>query len=135
MTFNALPGAVTKDFRQLQYFSSANQILCSDTACPRIAPTRMSYRAAHETECCSGNVDRAMPNYVTRMWMRMGAGGLAATLFGPSEVSTDIGGPKVTVIEETDYPFRETISFTIKAVEARDVRLSIRFPNGAKPRP
>ncbi len=66
-TFNALPGVVTKDFKQLQYFSSANQVLCSSTACPRIAMTRMSYRAAHETPCCSGNVNRAMPNYVMRM--------------------------------------------------------------------
>ena len=77
-TFNALPGAVTKDFKQLQYFSSANQVLASSTACPRIAMTRMSYRAAHDTECCTGNVNRAMPNYVDadvdavagRVWRR-----------------------------------------------------------------
>ena len=56
MTFNALPGVLTKDFKQVQYFSSANQVLCSDTACTTFAITRMSYRAAHETECCAGNV-------------------------------------------------------------------------------
>jgi uncharacterized protein len=127
MTFNALPGAVTKDFKQLQYFSSANQILASDTACPRIAMTRMSYRAAHETECCSGNVNRAMPNYVTRMWMRMD-GGLAATLFGPSEVSTDINGQPVTITEETDYPFRETISFKIKISKPATFAFGLRIP-------
>jgi hypothetical protein len=127
MTFNALPGAVTKDFKQLQYFSSANQILCSSTACPRLAPTRMSYRAAHETPCCSGNVNRAMPNYVTRMWMRMD-GGLAATLFGPSEVSTDINGQRVTITAETDYPFRETISFKIKMAKPATFALGLRIP-------
>ena len=127
MIFNALPGAVTKDFKQLQYFSSANQILASSTACPRIAPTRMSYRAAHETECCSGNVNRAMPNYVTRMWMRMD-GGLAATLFGPSEVKTDINGQPVTITEETDYPFRETISFKIKIAKPATFALGLRIP-------
>ena len=127
MIFNALPGAVTKEFKQLQYFSSANQILASNTACPRLAPTRMSYRAAHETECCSGNVNRAMPNYVTRMWMRM-EGGLAATLFGPSEVSTDIGGQSVTITENTDYPFRETISFTIKVSKPATFALGLRIP-------
>jgi DUF1680 family protein len=47
--------------------------------------TRMSYRAAHESECRSGNVNRAMPNYVTRMWMRSEEG-LAAVLYGPSEL-------------------------------------------------
>jgi hypothetical protein len=127
MIFNALPGAVTKDFKQLQYFSSANQILASDTACPRIAMTRMSYRAAHETECCAGNVNRAMPNYVTRMWMRMD-GGLAATLFGPSEISTDINGQPVTIIEETDYPFRETISFKVKIAKPETFAFGLRIP-------
>jgi hypothetical protein len=127
MIFNALPGAVTKDFKQLQYFSSANQILASDTACPRIAMTRMSYRAAHETECCTGNVNRAMPNYVTRMWMRMD-GGLAATLFGPSEVSVDVGGQPVTITEETDYPFRETISFKIKIAKPATFAFGLRIP-------
>jgi hypothetical protein len=127
MIFNALPGAVTKDFKQLQYFSSANQILASSTACPRIAPARMSYRAAHETPCCSGNVNRAMPNYVTRMWMRM-EGGLAATLFGPSEVSVDINGQRVTIVEETDYPFRETISFKIKMAKPAAFAFGLRIP-------
>jgi hypothetical protein len=126
-TFNALPGAVTKDFKQLQYFSSANQILASNTACPRLAPTRMSYRSAHDTECCAGNVNRAMPNYVSRMWMRMD-GGVAATLYGPSEVNLKIDGQPITIIEETDYPFRETISFQIKAQRAATFALSLRIP-------
>ena len=130
-TFNALPGAVTKDFKQLQYFSSANQILCSDTACPRIAPTRMSYRAAHDTECCSGNVNRAMPDYVARMWMRMD-GGLAATLFGPCEVNADINGQQVTITEETDYPFRETISFKVKIPKPATFALGLRIPEWCK---
>jgi hypothetical protein len=127
MIFNALPGVVTKDFKQVQYFSSANQILCSSTACPRIAMTRMSYRAAHETPCCSGNVNRAMPNYVTRMWMRM-EDGLAATLFGPSEVDTEINGQRVTITEETDYPFRETISFKIKTAKPLSFNFGLRIP-------
>jgi hypothetical protein len=87
----------------------------------------MSYRTAHETECCSGNVNRAMPNYVTRMWMRM-EGGLAATLFGPSEVSTNINGQPVTITEETDYPFRETISFKIKITKPATFALGLRIP-------
>ncbi len=127
MAFNALPGAVTKDFKQLQYFSSANQVLVSSTCCPNTVPTRMSYRAAHETECCSGNVNRAMPNYAVRMWMRM-EGGLAATLFGPCEVSTNIGGQPVIITEETGYPFRDTISFQTKLAKPATFSLGLRIP-------
>ena len=126
-TFNALPGALTKDFKQLQYFSGPNLVLASSTACPRIAMTRMSYRAAHETPCCTGNVNRAMPNYVTRMWMRMN-GGLAATLFGPSEIKTTVDGRELSIVEETDYPFRDTISFEVKTSKPVKFPLALRIP-------
>ena len=127
-TFNALPGAVTKDFKQLQYFSSANQVLVSSTCCSRLVMTRMSYRAAHETECCTGNVNRAMPNYVTRMWMRAGADGLAAALYGPSEVRTKIHGQDVQITEQTEYPFRDTVKFTVRLAQPATFSLHLRIP-------
>jgi hypothetical protein len=126
-TFNALPGVVTKDFKQVQYFSSANQLLASSTACPRIAMTRMSYRAGHETPCCSGNVSRAMPNYVSRMWMRS-EDGLAAVLYGPSEVQTTVNGQAINIVEQTDYPFRDTIHFAFKMEQPITFSLRLRIP-------
>jgi hypothetical protein len=132
-TFNALPGAITKDFKQLQYFSSPNQVLASSTACPRLAMTRMSYRAGHETPCCSGNVSRAMPNYVSRMWMRS-EDGLAASLYGPCELHTNVNGQAISIVEETDYPFRETITFTVKLEQPSTFALRLRIPQWcAKP--
>jgi hypothetical protein len=55
-------------------------------------------------------------------------GGLAATLFGPSEVSTKINGQPVTITEETDYPFRETISFKVKVSKPVTFALGLRIP-------
>jgi hypothetical protein len=114
-TFNALPGAVTKDFKQLQYFSAVNQtvIAATNSHTPRW-PTRMTYRAAHDTACCAGNINRAMPDYVIRMWMRSQDDGLAAVYYGPSEVTTTVGGQKISIAEETEYPFRDTISFRVR---------------------
>ena len=125
-TFNALPGAVTKDFKQLQYFSAVNQIVIAATnrSLPD-CPTRMTYRAAHDTECCAGNINRAMPDYVNRMWMRSHDGGLAAVYYGPSEVTTPVHGRNVTVAEETEYPFRDSISFRIRT--AKPVRFDLQF--------
>ena len=129
-TFNALPGAVTKDFKQLQYFSSVNQmvIAATNSHTPRW-PTRMTYRAAHDTECCAGNINRAMPNYVIRMWMRPQDDGLAAVYYGPSEVTTTVGGQKISVTEETDYPFRDTISFRIKTTGPVKFNFQLRIPS------
>ncbi len=128
-TFNALPGAVTKDFRQLQYFSAVNQVVIALTnrATPH-NPTRMTYRAAHDTECCTGNINRAMPNYVARLWMRSSDGGLAAVHYGPSEVSAMIGRQSVTVTEETDYPFGDNIRFRVRTRQPVTFTLHCRIP-------
>ncbi|MDB6017195.1 MAG: hypothetical protein JWR19_1684 [Pedosphaera sp.] len=128
-TFNALPGAVTKDFKQLQYFSAVNQtvIAASNSHLPHW-PTRMTYRAAHDTECCAGNINRAMPNYVIRMWMRTPDDGLAAVYFGPNEVTTKVHGQTVTITEETDYPFRDHITFRIKTARPVDFNFQCRIP-------
>ena len=128
-TFNALPGAVTKDFKQLQYFSAVNQteISATNSQAPRW-PTRMTYRAAHDVECCAGNINRAMPNYVIRMWMRGSDGGLAAVYYGPSEVTAAVGGRTITVVEETDYPFRDHISFRIKTARPVEFNFQYRIP-------
>jgi hypothetical protein len=129
-TFNALPGAVTKDFKQLQYFSSVNQTIigATNSHMPRW-PTRMTYRAAHDTECCAGNINRAMPNYVVRMWMRSSNDGLAAVYYGPSKVTTTVGAQKITVTEETDYPFRDTVLFRIKTSQSVAFNFQMRIPD------
>lgn len=129
VAFNALPGSLSKDFRQVQYFSSPNQLLASNTACTRISPARLSYRPAHDTPCCPGNVTRGMPNYVTRMWMTTAAeDGLAATLYGPCEVKARIGSRVVTITETTDYPFRDTIRFDIALRGTAAFALHLRIP-------
>ena len=125
-TFNALPGAVTKDFKQLQYFSAVNQTeIAATNGLTAKWPTRMTYRAAHDVECCAGNINRAMPDYVIRMWMRANDGGLAAVYYGPSEVTTVLNGEKVNITEETDYPFRDRISFRFKM--ARPVAFDFQY--------
>jgi uncharacterized protein len=133
--FNALPGAVTKDFKQFQYFSCANQILATSTSSHNTM-TRMSYRSAHDTECCGGNVNRAMPNYVIRQWMKLpesrDRGGVAAVFYGPSELRTEIAGQPVTITQTTDYPFRDTISFKVQTEHPAVFDLTLRIPGWCK---
>ena len=129
VVFNALPGAVTKDFKQAQYFSGANQVLCTSLSSRgRFASTRMSYRAAHDTPCCVGNVSRAMPNYVARQWMKTPQGALAAVLYGPCELNTTVDVQPVTILQQTDYPFRDTIHFTLHTAHPIHLTLQLRIP-------
>lgn len=112
--FNAGPGAISKDFKNLQYFSSVNQVIAtgrSNTNKLAYGSTWMAYWPCHETECCAGNVHRFMPNYAARMWMRDKDGGPVAALYGPSVEQLQVNGRSVTITETTNYPFGETIEF------------------------
>lgn len=113
--FNAAPGAISKDFKNLQYFSSVNQVIATgncNTNKLAHGSTWMAYWPCHETECCAGNVHRFMPNYVTRMWMRDKEGGAVAALYGPSVEHLQVNNKAVTITETTEYPFSESIVFT-----------------------
>lgn len=113
--FNAGLGAITKDFRSMQYFSCPNQFIAtgnSDHNAFKHGKTWMAYRPIHETECCIGNVHRLLPNYVSRMWLKDASGAPVAALYGPSLAVYDLGGGITVEIEErTAYPFSGKIDF------------------------
>ncbi len=123
--YNALPGSITKDFRALQYFSAPNQVVAASNSNhnPFMHGLNwMSYRPDHEVQCCPGNVHRAMPNFVSRMWMRAEDGGIMAVLYGPSELRTVVEQVPVTITAETRYPFQQEIDFSIQP------EAEVRFP-------
>ena len=131
--FNAAPGSVMDDFTALQYFSSPNQVLADSTSNHNIfykGHAFMAYRPTHITQCCVGNVNRIMPNYVSRMWLRSGDGELVAALYGPSRVTAEIGKTrqKVTIVEETAYPFSEEITFQVRTSRPVNFSLVLRIP-------
>jgi DUF1680 family protein len=131
--FNALPGAVMSNFHGLQYFSCPNQVLATSTSNHNDhfkGFTWMAFRPNPATECCPGDVHRAIPDFASRMWMKDDHNGLDAVLYSPGSVTTRVGDKdqEVTVVEETDYPFSETITFTIKAKTAVDFPFSLRIP-------
>lgn len=91
--YNAALGAINKDFKALQYFSSPNQLLATEKS--SMAPygeeglSRQAYRPGFDVECCSGNVHRMFPNYISRMWMNGDEHEIVAALYGPSEYRTE----------------------------------------------
>lgn len=113
--FNGGFGAITKDFKTMQYFSCPNQFIATGNSnhnAFKYGLTWMQYRPIHETECCIGNLHRYFPNYVARMWMKDRKGQPVAALYGPSSVEYDLGkGITVRIEEKTAYPFEERVCF------------------------
>ncbi len=131
--FNALPGSVTKDFHALQYLSCPNQVVASSTSNHNFfmrGLNWMSYRPDHEVQCCPGNIHRAMPNFISHMWMRTADGGIAAALYGPGSLQTTAGADQVPVIitAQTRYPFQQSIDFSIEPAKTSAFSFSVRIP-------
>ena len=136
--FNAAPGAVTKDFKALQYFSCPNQVIATENSNHNHflrGFNWMMYRPDHEVQCCPGNLHRAMPNYVSRMWLRAPdgtpSGGIVAALYGPGSIQTTAGVGQIplTITAETAYPFEQAINFIVQP--ERQVRFAfwLRLPS------
>ena len=131
--FNGGPGAVSSDFKSFQYNACGNQVILDRTANHNWfmrGNDSMRYGPNPHTECCAGNINRLMPNYATRMWMEDGQGGLVAALYGPSRITARVGesNQEVTVVEETSYPFVETIEFQVRTEKPVSFPLLLRIP-------
>lgn len=138
--FNAGLGAIKKDWKAVQYFSSTNQVIAIHPSPhvplqPEDRPvTAYCPDPGYDVACCAGNIHRLFPNYVIRMWMADSEGGLAATLFGASVVRAEVGlnHRAIEIHEETNYPFDEEIRFTIRSEKAVTFPLSLRIPGWCK---
>ena len=130
--YNAGLGAITKDFRSLQYFSSVNQFVATGTSNHNIykhGSTWMAYRPTHETECCSGNVNRMLPNLVGRMWLTDSDGGAVAAIYAPNKATFATNAGDVTISCETSYPFSEQLVFRMEGAEGATIPLTLRIPS------
>jgi hypothetical protein len=132
--FNAAPGAVTENFRALQYFSAPNQVLACKGASYRDGGNQLRFAPNPGTECCPGNVNRIMPNFIARAWMRDERNGLAATFYVPSVVKAKVGETKqpVTIEETTSYPFNDTITFRFALEKTVEFPFHLRIPAWCK---
>ena len=113
--FNAGVGTVLEDFKALQYFSCANQMILDYQSNHNLfhkGTSWMSYRPNPGTECCPGNVNRFMPNFVLNSWKQK-EDKIYSYFYSPSTIETEVNGKKVRIEEETNYPFKEEVTYKI----------------------
>lgn len=131
--FNAGLGSVDDDFKANQYFSCPNQVIANDN-CNHAKFYRghewMSFAPDKLGGCCVGNVNRFMPNFAYRAWMRDG-NRLAAICYCPSTVALEVDGVPVTIREITDYPFENTVRFRVEAEKSVHFAMVLRRPDWA----
>jgi hypothetical protein len=130
--FNAGPAPVDRHFQTMIYYQSPNRI---EELMPSEWPGHPGEGAytfkntGHDVLCCVGNLNRVIPNYAMHMWMSTADKGLAATLYGPCTVKTVVrNGIPVEIINDTNYPFEETVQMTIQPVRDCTFPLHLRIP-------
>jgi len=134
MAFNALPAAFNGDMSAHQYDQQPNQVLSS------LQPRRWTTNGPESNVfglepnfgCCTANFHQGWPKLVASLWMSARDGGLVAAAYGPSQVRTSVrsaqGDVPITIVEDTDYPFRDTITLTVTPERAVPFALSLRIP-------
>ena len=136
--FNAGAAMVARDFQTMCYYQSPNRLRADGLPCeqphaPGPGAIRFSSLGCSNVLCCVGAVNRIIPNYIIHMWMATRDNGLAASVYGPCNV-TALAGERVPVklSTTTDYPFGEDI--VIKVEPAKDVAfpLYLRIPAWCK---
>lgn len=134
--FNAAMGATHPSESSICYLKTDNAFILSggkhgDTTDKH--QTRYRYSPVHKEAavCCVPNAGRILPYFVQSMWMK-DKDGLVATLLGPCEVSAQLGYRKITIKEETNYPFEDNIRYTVATDVAGEFSIKVIKPVWAK---
>ena len=137
LAFNSLPAALDPiEARALHYITCANCIVLDNQAKSHGQFSNnwpmLAYKpGVHEYRCCAHNHGMGWPYYAEECWLATYDGGLCASLYVSSEVTALVGpddGTQVTIIEETDYPFDDTIKFRFQLPKSTQFKLYLRMP-------
>jgi DUF1680 family protein len=134
VTFNALPATISDDMWSHQYDQQPNQIAC--TRAPRQWSTNNDDSNLFGLEpnfgCCTANLHQGWPKFVSSLWMATGDNGLLASAYAPNQVQTEVNGTAIRIDEETEYPFRNTVQFTLHPTHPVSFPLQLRLPGWAE---
>jgi hypothetical protein len=132
VAFNSLPAALTADLKGLRYLTASNMAVSDHNShSPGIQNGGPMFQMnPHRHRCCQHNWGHGWPYYAQHLWYATPDGGLAAVLYSECEVTARVGqsGAQVTIQEETDYPFDETIRLRVTAHKPVDFPLWLRVP-------
>jgi DUF1680 family protein len=134
IAYNALPTQVSDDFTSRQYFQQANQVMLTRHRHNFYEEdyhggTDLCYGLLTGYPCCTCNLHQGWPKLTSHLWYATDDGGLAAVVYAPCNLTAMVkGGEKVTIREETSYPFEEKIRFHIGSGSPAAFPLHLRIP-------
>jgi len=134
VAFNALPATFSHDMWSHQYDQQVNQVLCSideSRHWSNNGPDANTFGLEPNFGCCTANMHQGWPKFAAHLWMATPDGGLAAAAYAPSEVTFSTNGTNATIVEDTDYPFRDTVRLRVRPESPAAFPLLLRIPGWA----
>ena len=129
IAYNALPAAISEDMWTHQYVQMSNQIACMTFPGRSLFRTNNSEAHLFGLEphfgCCTANFNQGWPKLTLSSFMHNGNKIINAMLL-PASLSCDLADISL----KTDYPFENTMKYTISAKE--DFTFEVRIPSFAK---
>ncbi len=135
VAFNALPATFSPDMWAHQYDQQVNQVQCTindQHLWTTNGPDSNIYGLEPNFGCCTANMHQGWPKFAAHLWMRTPDRGVAAVAYAPSAVTLQLGGATVVVTLETEYPFRQELSFTVETSAPVRFPLWLRIPAWAE---
>jgi uncharacterized protein len=135
IAFNALPATFSPNMWAHQYDQQVNQVECSmqiNHGWTTNGPESNLFGLEPNYGCCTANLSQGWPKFAAHLWMKTNEDDLAVMAYAPSEVSTTVDDVAVSVRLETDYPFDETLHFTVHSAELTYFALHLRIPSWAR---
>lgn len=129
IAFNALPAAISDDMWAHQYVQQSNQIACIRFPGKSVFRTNNSEAHLFGLEpnfgCCTANFGQGWPKLVLSSFMYNGD-----TVINAVPVPSVLKTEDVYISLETEYPFKNTFKYTVKA--GKDFSLVLRVPTFAQ---
>lgn len=131
VAFNSYPASMMPDLKSLRYITSPNQTISDsrnhhpgiDNRGPFLAMNPFSSR------CCQHNHGQGWPYYIEHLVLATPDNGIAIAMYGPCTANVIVAnGKEVKIIEETNYPFEESVKFTVQTSGKVTFPLYLRIP-------
>ncbi|MEK5645624.1 MULTISPECIES: beta-L-arabinofuranosidase domain-containing protein [Paenibacillus] len=131
VAFNALPAAISPDWKVHQYDQQANQIMCTHAKRNWTENNNEANLFGIEPHfgCCTANMHQGWPKFAARLWMATEDNGLAAVSYAPCTVTALVAdGQQVSIQVTTEYPFKESIKMALSLDQALEFPVKLRIP-------
>jgi hypothetical protein len=132
IAYNALPAQITNDYNARQYYQQANQVMVTRGQRNFVTShsgTDLCFGLLSGFPCCTTNMHQGWPKFIQNLWFGTEDCGLAALVYGSSEVTVKVAnGEEIRMKEQTNYPFDEKIRFTCRCKKDLVFPFYLRIP-------